>query len=649
MKRVALTALAAVASSSALADPDDVAAARASADAFQQHAGSAQQIQDNLTNPLLSQESMIAVDGTDFEAQLMCHEENAFMEVFIAPSGTGDVGQINIQYDTNSDGTFDALYSAPMHASGVCANGIVSCTPGTWSHCQPFEWAADDSNNLTLEPTGLNQLGGCYCVNNHCGSGLLVNNLDTTVAAIGGGAAAAIGANNAYYAITKVFVAGPIARYFGQDTTQCGAAGPVGMTAYVDNPTALTADAAAITSTDAVYDLVATSPAATQSDVSNVSCQINRSVYMDEVTIDDIIDYNGGTGAVAPCGPNCLQLILGQIGNNYWGPASCSMYEHNVEFNVLRPDRVVSARLTQAVWDDWIQVRANSSLIWSGPNTWTGMGNPPGSCELSNSWNQTMNVDFTSVLQAGGLVDFNIRVAVAGYGEGYAYAQVNVDTECELSDDIILDGCQAYQEDPDCSLRAETVDGVQTFQNYQGTGLSPLPSSITVTGAGCSEVVARDWWQKQRNYSCVTNSQYEFSEALERKSFIEESATPTAYSDQIIDPDTGSYVVTNGDMFLLDEVSVAACPQACKTRRPRARNDVGRSGVVSETSTSPATHDVLYHECTADNVCPLGDGEEIVRDCGCIEDFPEASAVMQLVRMAGQDVLCSSGTPQQLN
>lgn len=630
----------------ARADPQVVTAAEDAAASFEQHAGTPQAIQQNLTQPLLSDAQMQTPDGTTFDAQLICQQEDGFMEVLITPSATGDIGGINIQQDTTMDGVYDRLYSPPVHASGVCANGFVSCTPGTWDSCRAYQWTADANNNLDVTEVGLSRLGGCFCLNNYCGAGLLVNNLDTTVSAVGGGAAAALAANNPYYAITNVRVNGPTAEYFGQNTAQCGAAGPTQLTSYFQAPAALPSDANAVAATDDVFQMITASPAATQSDLTTVGCDIRRSVTMDEIDLNDIIDYNGGSGSVSPCGANCLQLILGRVGNNYWGPAACSMFEHSVQFNVLRPDRIVSATLTRAVWDDWIQVRANANLIWSGPNAWVGNGNPPGRCELSTSWNRSLNVDFTNSLTAGGLVDFNIRVAVAGYGEGYAYARVTVDTSCELQPDVVVDGCQTYQSDPECNLISETVDGVETIRNYTATGLTPIPSTRTINGVACSADVTREWWDKGRTYSCVSNNDYDFTSDLERKAFIEASATPTTYQDRITDVDTGTVTITDGTMVLLDEVPVPACVSACKTRRERVRNDVGRSGVVSDSNTAPATYDMLYHECDQSNVCPLGPGEEIVKDCGCIDEFAEAAVVMQLVRMGGQDIICSSGTQQ---
>ena len=479
---------------------DPVSAAEDAASAFSSLAGSAELIRQRLSRPLLSGDLMQTPDGTLFAAKLLCPADDSFLEVLITPSASGDIAAVNIQQDTSMDGVLNRVFAPPFAVSGVCANGLISCTPGTWSDCRYYQWSADAAHNLNVLETAASTLGGCSCINNHCGVELLASNLESFVATVGAGAANALARQNPYFAITRSEIEGPLARYFGQDTAGCGAAGPSGLSTYFSNASNLSGDAATESSDNDVYQLITASPAASNAPLSTVSCDIRRSVTLDEVGVNDIIDYDGGSGAISPCGANCLQLVLGRIGNNYWGPSACSMFEHQVRFTILRPDRIRQAILSRAVWDDWIQVRANSDLIWSGPNPWLGSGNPPGACELKTSWDRSLNVDFSSALQTAGPVDFNVRVAVAGYGEGYAYARVNVDTSCRVNDDLILNNCQALQSNADCALQAETVDGVDTLRNFTVTGLSPLPSTVNLTGSFCSDSVSREWWVKQQRY-----------------------------------------------------------------------------------------------------------------------------------------------------
>jgi hypothetical protein len=41
--------------------------------------------------------------------------------------------------------------------------------------------------------------------------------------------------------------------------------------------------------------------------------------------------------------------------------------------------------------------------------------------------------------------------------------------------------------------------------------------------------------------------------------------------------------------------------------------------------------------------CPVEAGEEMVDGCKCISNFGQAASIMQAIRMAGQDFVCSSG------
>jgi len=637
----------------ASADSDDVQAASDIASEFSNYAGSAESIQQKLTQPLMSGTAMEGPDGKQFDAQVSCQSEDAFLDVFIIPSATGDISSINVKVDTTMDGLHDSTYVSPMHASGVCANGVITCNPGTWEDCQGYKWSADFTNHLQLVEAAPSELGGCYCVNNHCGSGLLVNNLEATVSALGGGAAGALTSLSPYYAITRTQIDGPTAQYFGQNVADCGMPGLVASTSYMNDSSNFTNDAASSAASNPTYQLFSQSPSLTASDLSSVSCELNRSVNLSEIELSEIIDYSGGAGDVGLCGPDCLQLTLGQVGDDYWGPYVCGMETHDVQFNVMQPDRIMSATLTNVVWDDWIQVKANSNQIFSGPHEWIGVGNPPGTCEQGTNWNVNPNIDFTSVLQAGGLVDFNIRVAISGGGEGYARAEVMVETGCAIEPDIVSDGCTAYEADTSCTLIEETVDGVETITGGLNTGLVPLSSDRTLSGSACSETVNRSWWKKERKYSCISNSgpTPTFDEGLERLATIHGSASPTSYDDLQFDPNNPGAPptsISNLQIELLDEVPVASCSQACKTSRIRPRNDVSESGVVTDLATNPVTREFIYRDCPQSNVCPIGPGETLETDCSCISNFGEAASIMQLIRLGGQDVICSSGFQQPI-
>ncbi|MFH1672353.1 MAG: conjugal transfer protein TraN [Pseudomonadota bacterium] len=48
----------------------------------------------------------------------------------------------------------------------------------------------------------------------------------------------------------------------------------------------------------------------------------------------------------------------------------------------------------------------------------------------------------------------------------------------------------------------------------------------------------------------------------------------------------------------------------------------------------------LYRKCEK-NVCPVEDGETIVENCACLNDFPEAASLMQTLDNAAEDLTCN--------
>ncbi len=194
-----------------------------------------------------------------------------------------------------------------------------------------------------------------------------------------------------------------------------------------------------------------------------------------------------GQGGVSSCGPGCLDLFVGKVGNNYWS-GHCSIYEQATKIAIDNPAAITSARLVQATWDDYMQVYMNNSLVWRGPNS----NFPPqtaGPCELSNSWNWSLNTNLTSHFQNNSQLDFLIRVSVTGGGEGYARIRLYYDqskliinddwqysAECEALFDGISDGaCQINSmtciDGPPMHVNCINVNGF----NICKSDLSPAP------------------------------------------------------------------------------------------------------------------------------------------------------------------------------
>lgn len=146
-----------------------------------------------------------------------------------------------------------------------------------------------------------------------------------------------------------------------------------------------------------------------------------------------VIKYTSGPTNIQTCGEGCVDIWLGQVGDNYWN-GYCTVYENKMEFEVIKPEAITNAQLVYAKWDDYMQVWVGQTKVWSGPN-----GNfppeTPGACELGTSWETSPNVDMTSLLKTKGIVPFKIRASVAGAGEAYAKLRVHFDPTKVISDD----------------------------------------------------------------------------------------------------------------------------------------------------------------------------------------------------------------------
>lgn len=178
----------------------------------------------------------------------------------------------------------------------------------------------------------------------------------------------------------------------------------------------------------------------------------------------------------------------------------------------------------------------------------------------------------------------------------------------------------------------------------------PLPNGTPCGGTPaacyqtCQNTTCRDWWMKERTYVCKTGS-YDFSDARKRVGSIRDSVqdqqTALYYRDYRKTQTGWQYEDNTYDMSGAYRPTVGACETACKTRK-----------LVDDTKTTiatkkddfvtPSTYQFFYKQCTSTG-CPLTQGEELLLDCRCINEFAEAALIMQSLRQAGKDLICSSG------
>lgn len=611
--------------------------ARAAAAASRAKTSDSDTLLNNYVTPGLSGQPISTVDSSkQFATNLACQKTAALLQVLVQPGQGGDLAMVRISRDTDLNGQFDASATMPFPISGICANGVIACDAGSWNNCHGYRWAVDPNQAPRLESASMTDLAGCYCINNSCGSNLVMANLPTVLKDLGGGVVAALTTADPRYGVAQAQIDGPSISYVGAQSTACTSNPTIGQTAYRSNPTAMAGDATAAASGNSVFQLLQGSPAGTSKSQVVQNCTVERQITTDSPTPEQIISRNSGGYSTIQNGDS-IDYLMGSPGHNNLAGGSCGFFDYRLVLHVERPERIANARLVEFFADDWAQVRIDGTWLASTPSVWNSTGFPPGNCEQNKTTYAYPNIDLKPFLTKGDH-EIWLRVAVGDHGEAFAQVHVDLDTSCSASEQVV-DQCTTLASNPQCQLDKEVVDGVQTVLNGVRTGLTPIQQTRVVGTASCPLTLTRDFFDKQRAYRCTFDNGMPEPD-LSRAAYIIDHSTETLLADRIQNSD-GSYSTTTRNFNLPDRGSVNACESVCKTRRPQVNSAAALSGVVGAQQNNPIGWDYIYHACQDNNVCPAGDGEELVEGCGCIDDFPEAVVMMQTVRLGGTDLVCT--------
>jgi len=612
--------------------------ARAAAAATQAKSHDSESLLHNYVTPGMSGQAIRTVDGSrTVTPSLACQKTAPLLEILVQPGSTGDIGTVRISRDTGLDGTMDSISALPVPVSGICANGVISCQPGTWNQCHYLRWEVDGARVLKLAEVDMPELAGCYCVNASCGPNLVMGNLPSVLADLGGGMVGALTSADPRIGVAQAQIDGPVIRYVGAQATACTANPALDQTSYRANPAALQGDAAATAAGNRVFQALTASPAAAGRGAETRSCTVERAVSVESYDYDDIIAATGSLLGVTSCGADCRIYRIGGTGNCSDPPATFA-----ARFTTATPERIVSARITDIQTADWLQARVDGSPVASaGKRSWLSHALPSGDCGVGDNYSARPDHDVTAALKTGAVaVDARIR-ATGAHRTGHLDVEIRVDTSCETKERLI-DQCSGYAADPNCRLTDEAVDGVKTVSGGVRTGLTPLPQTRILGDALCPVTLRRDYFLRERRYQCATDTGSRTEPDLSRAAYIIDHSTEALLADRRTAAN-GTTTDSTRIFALPPRPAVEPCESVCKTRIAKANTAAAPAGVMASRQNDPSGWDIAYRACRADNVCPAEAGEEIAKPCGCIDDFPEAVVMMQSVRLAGADLACTAG------
>ena len=82
--------------------------------------------------------------------------------------------------------------------------------------------------------------------------------------------------------------------------------------------------------------------------------------------------------------------------------------------------------------------------------------------------------------------------------------------------------------------------------------------------------------------------------------------------------------------------------EACNVKKSTKDTQASRGGHTALFRYDVTEVDYLLKECD-EGACPLEDGEEVLVDCSCLNEFDTAFTSMALLEGAARTVICSSG------
>jgi len=655
------------------------AAAQNDAASVYEYLGSGAAINQNAAQPIISSKTqMTTVDKSKrFSAQLQCPSTTKFVDIVVQPGSTGDLSMVLITQDTDLDGQMDYQFQVPFPVSGICGNGIIQCDAGTWGNCRYWKWVVNGQGQLSVQQTDITKMGGCYCVNNSCGNNIVWVSLPLILKDLGAGATGAIMSANPKYSLTDVKINDAEIAYYSQSLRECGTmnsgSGTNPANYFAGGQTdALITDATQQevtteqTDPDSMYNVMSNSIQYHNTLGQVAQCKLIRNVVITQETtcpagesyssIKDIC-----TGPPVSVNPNQSSSYWFYNGAYRLYCSGSGMY---LMANPGGSDRSWSIAGATCSGDvnggadsaciTYLEGSGNQLLVYAVPKDAGGCGGMPmylgaltftgatvsgsvstQSCVLDDAWDS-------------GLM-FHDRCI----WERWTSINISPLSDPPIKNDLISNSidnqCSGLENNSLCSLQDEKVDNVFTYKNNAPTGLLPLSTCRDYSGFSIHNICS-DWWEKDRTYFCQNNKNFDFTESMKRVSSIykttDEINGVATFTDYRKDEKTQIWT-TEGNTF---DLGVArnqpydTCSKVCKTRKQKQDSQATQSGVTFQYRKDITTYEFYYRQCYPNpTVCPAGVGEEILKDCQCIDEFAETFSLIEALKEAGQDAICSSG------
>lgn len=653
-----------------LEDPEIRRKAGESYDLFRSTVSSPGMIEKNYVSPLLGNVTMYTIDRSKpFLAQILCPSAEEFLNILVQPAQTGDLN-IQVFVDTNRDGRMDRQFVF-NNISGICANGFISCNPGTWNNCT-FYLIQEDNGDLVLSPVSYDRLGGCFCVNNYCGENLFWRNTAYVLNVIGGAVVQAFQQKDPSFTVSSGVIEGASIRFYAQDVGECLRAGGGSevrrLADYKDNPYDMSSASFSLFESErknpqSLAYYVADVSSRTSEIFEERSCTVKRVVETRTYSLAELFshatDCFGNIPGPYECGNRCAYFEFG-VWQEYHGGGSATIdFEMTPDFyNLISEIKAYWRTDTTGPYpcfddDGYINFYLNGQF--AGGESYGDSEAHCGCCSRAPSHWVVLNKGFIIPPSDDKSSVINTLQAVAGgMGGGYGvnagcrpiriYFYLTGDFKgCYITKDYVEDMCTSLNKDSNCILWYEKIDDVVTYMNGQKTGLTPLLKCQ----AFCDRVICDRGWIIERRYRCKASG-VDFSDAERRLSAISSTTDIDLGSGVLSFTDErkegGIWKTYTNQRIIFGNTGLSDdCEPVCRVKVSSLREVEQNVSLRGQTS---GRSEFLYRPCILQDskyVCPVQEGEVLDADCTCASFFGEAAAALQAIRLAGSDFICSSG------
>lgn len=629
--------------------------------------GSEDSITDNVINPLVSDTPMQPVGqsmyqcsttsktyktqadcanacttGTciaGFKSQITSISSKAFFTLTLGVGATGDVTSVQIEHDTDFDGTADLNYTLNPTISGICANGYIQCQPGTWNSCTSYAWTVGADKKVSGKAMTAS-LSGCYCINNSCGVGIAANGMESILDDIGGSIANTIQQGSYDSVITKVenLASASKIRFYGGKTTSTPKNGMNSQSPYqsgTDSPGAYYGDAALVSGGSSAYAaeqsrpdsasyIVTHSAYAVKKTTAERTCTITNTPYYTTAWTDHYCKTQADK-AFQSCSTS-------QYGNQDASVDQCG--------GNAMPQGIGATAVAQNRWQESFWCGKNTICYGCHDTIWyhwrTGIDTPH-----VTTTNNCTNLDNCSIREE----------KVCDNDGKCVYTMKNG----------VLTGLKPT---PNCRPLASEMqyytvctDGAAITSTSSGTAITstPVPGSTTTTLASGGTDAIPLWWSVTRKYQCVTDTgNFDMTEIKKRSVAVNTSAKGNKGSGNSMslnynDYANGTTTAKSSNLGTWKE-STITCEQACTVREKNTTAiQANNTSRIDQLQNEVTTTNDLVRPCRlvsgSDDkwTCPvdLAAGESLIKDCSCASSFGKAAGLLEMVNQAGKDMICS--------